>query len=454
MVEITKPDLTYIWGSGGSIVTPSSVKVQTGWQAEVPPYQWENYIQNRQDTFNVHVNQHGICVWDALTSYFTAKSYVQGSNGTVYVAVQNSGPATTTQDPTTDTTNVYWTPAVVSPKNLQNQTYSSFLTTGTSTAYVVTPSPALTSYTTNQRFGVTFHTQGTGSPTVNISGLGVKNLKQYDSTGTKITPTIAANQITDIIYDGTDFVIVDVLPASVGVRGAYKNLVATAIGTTATVTVTADEFVVESATGSYQTLRSVNISPSLTSSGVNGLDAGSATANTWYALYVIWNPSTGVVAGLFSTSYTSPTLPTGYTHYAFVESVRVGATNTKVYPFIKRGSDVFYTPTTGTDIPNDFIQVVSAGSAGTSTAVSLQSAVPPNATVAKMQLNHAGSTTGFSVVLRGASGNPSGLLCQAISNGTNGLRMNFEAPDPYNLGIYYAVSTSGTATILVAGWRS
>lgn len=108
MAEVTKPDYTYLWSSGGAIVAPSNVKIQTGWTAEVPPFQWENWSQNRQDQAIVHILQKGISEWDALSDYyFTAsgvRSYVQGSDGVVYVAVQDS----TGQNPTTDATDTYW----------------------------------------------------------------------------------------------------------------------------------------------------------------------------------------------------------------------------------------------------------------------------------------------------------------------------------------------------------
>lgn len=108
MAEISKPDYRYVWSSGGANVSPSNTKIQTGWTSEVPPYQWENYLQNRQDNMLVHINQHGIPQWDALTEYFANKSYTLGSDGLVYKAVQNSGPNTTTQDPTTDVSDTYW----------------------------------------------------------------------------------------------------------------------------------------------------------------------------------------------------------------------------------------------------------------------------------------------------------------------------------------------------------
>lgn len=111
-MAITKPDMEFIWASGGAIVEPSDTKKQLGWTAEVPPHQWENWIQNRQDQYLAHINERGIPEWDGLTNYLASGlSYVQGSDGVVYKSVAASGPATTIQDPTTDATDTYWTVA-------------------------------------------------------------------------------------------------------------------------------------------------------------------------------------------------------------------------------------------------------------------------------------------------------------------------------------------------------
>lgn len=62
--------------------------------------------------------------------------------------------------------------------------------------------------------------------------------------------------------------------------------------------------------------------------GANKLDTGSEAANTWYSIWVICNPTTDTVAGLFSTSTTSPTMPSGYTKKRRVGWVRnIGTSN-------------------------------------------------------------------------------------------------------------------------------
>lgn len=108
MAEINKPDYTYLWSSGGAIVAPSNVKIQTGWTDEVPPFQWENWSQNRQDQAIAHILQHGISVWDALTEYQAGKSYVQGSDGLLYKARTTN----TNVNPVSDTSFVNWTKAL------------------------------------------------------------------------------------------------------------------------------------------------------------------------------------------------------------------------------------------------------------------------------------------------------------------------------------------------------
>ena len=115
-MEISKPDFQYVWASGGAIVAPSNVKIQTGWTAEVPPFQWENWSQNRQDQAISHILQKGISVWSATGEYYFTtsgeRSYVQGSDGNIYAAVADS----VGQNPTTDTNGTYWSLAFVTPQ--------------------------------------------------------------------------------------------------------------------------------------------------------------------------------------------------------------------------------------------------------------------------------------------------------------------------------------------------
>lgn len=94
MAQISKPNsLNKVWASGGDRATPLDSKITSGWQIEIPPRQWFNWLDNRQDQAIAHINQHGIAVWDAETEYQAGKSYTQDpTTGTVYrCLVTNTG---------------------------------------------------------------------------------------------------------------------------------------------------------------------------------------------------------------------------------------------------------------------------------------------------------------------------------------------------------------------------
>jgi hypothetical protein len=60
---------------------------------------------------------------------------------------------------------------LVTSASIQDQTYTAFTTGGTSTAYTLTPTPAITAYTAGQSFWVTFNAASGAAPTLTISGV-------------------------------------------------------------------------------------------------------------------------------------------------------------------------------------------------------------------------------------------------------------------------------------------
>lgn len=105
MAEINKPsDINKIWAAGGDIVTPADTKINNGWVEEIPPHEYENYIQNKQDLSIAHINQHGIAIWDSVTEYQANRSLVQGSNGRIYKAATTN----TNVNPTTDSSGAWY----------------------------------------------------------------------------------------------------------------------------------------------------------------------------------------------------------------------------------------------------------------------------------------------------------------------------------------------------------
>lgn len=109
----------------------------------------------------------------------------------------------------------------VNAGQIQQQNVSAFTATGTAIAQVLTPTPAIDAYVAGQRFNVTFSVASGVNPTINVSVKGPKNLKQYSPSGVKVAAVFAALQNTDIVYDGTDFILLNQLPS---IAGQYRAM--------------------------------------------------------------------------------------------------------------------------------------------------------------------------------------------------------------------------------------
>lgn len=136
MAEIVKPNMNLVWASGGALIAPSNTKVQQGWTSEIPPHQWENWVQNRQDACLLYLMQKGIPEWDNSTEYWANRSFVQRS-GNLYKAIRNNINA----DPLTSGSD--WTNAIPSATTtvagLSARATSAEVITGTNDTKHVTP---------------------------------------------------------------------------------------------------------------------------------------------------------------------------------------------------------------------------------------------------------------------------------------------------------------------------
>ena len=100
-MEFLKPDVNRIFAATGSSIAPSNVKINLGWVSEIPDFEFENWIQNRQDSFIAHINQVGVVTWDAETEYRAGKSFIQSTDGIIYKALttnKNKLPQSNTLD--------------------------------------------------------------------------------------------------------------------------------------------------------------------------------------------------------------------------------------------------------------------------------------------------------------------------------------------------------------------
>lgn len=88
-----------------------------------------------------------------------------------------------------------------------------------------------------------------------------------------------------------------------------------------------------------------------------GLDTGSKAASTWYHVWLIRKDSDGSADTLFSTSVSSPTMPSGYTYKRLIGSVVTNASSNirqfLSYEIEGGGVSVWYkTPTTDINLTN------------------------------------------------------------------------------------------------------
>src|SRR5438132_11696214 len=72
-------------------------------------------------------------------------------------------------------------------------------------------------------------------------------------------------------------------------------------------------------------------------SAVGGLFTGTATINTTYHVFVIKRTDTGVVDGGFDTSVTAANIPSPYSAFRRIGSVRTTTTNANILPFVQDG---------------------------------------------------------------------------------------------------------------------
>jgi hypothetical protein len=176
-----------------------------------------------------------------------------------------------------------------------------------------------------------------------------------------------ATGISQSIYgDGTNIGSASATQTQQSSVGSFSNLRSSATGLSAIVTITADEVVLEAASGNYLTARSVSITTlSLAGSGANGLDTGTSTGSTWYSVWIISNGTT--TSGLLSLSATAPTMPSGFTFKARIGWVRSDATVNKFpFSYIQRGRSFQYVVVSGSNLASP--RQIAVGVAGNPTS--------------------------------------------------------------------------------------
>lgn len=283
--------------------------------------------------------------------------------------------------------------AVLAPSSL-GTSQNDFTPTGNATNSIWT----LTSSASINITGIAGGTEGRLLCLRNINALGSGFNITLPSQNTN---SLAANRIAspcDIVlrpgqqvvlqYDTTAsrWIPFNVVQAG-GLSGAFKNLkiVTTGVGVQ-TATLTADELGLSDSDGNTCRVLGVNQTVNVSTSGAGGLDTGSLAASTWYALWVIYNPSAGTVALMASLSATAPTMPSGYTFKARFGYTRTDSSGSKFLLMMQQlGRRANYVITAASNVA--VLPVIASGGSITgNTAESVSNFVPPTAASIKVQV--------------------------------------------------------------------
>lgn len=244
-----------------------------------------------------------------------------------------------------------------------------------------------------------------------------------------------------------------------GVLGSYKNLKIVYASLT-TVTLTADEIILEDGSNVKRTVRSLNGTiSSATSGAVNKLDTGSIANDTIYYIWAISNGTTD--GGLISISSTNPTMPATYTYKTLVGAVGANHTATTSGGFIsftQNGRDCYFTNWA----------VLASGIAGLTPWVAIE-LTPANMTTVPGFVPLAISTHAFGSFTANTSSTagvtndgtvtatrtiqPNKFLETATATGPTTAAWNFNLLGAHNTSLYW-LSDDASANVYIHGYRN
>jgi len=176
--------------------------------------------------------------------------------------------------------------------------------------------------------------------------------------------------------------------------GGFKNLVCTNNAAAPNTKWDVDAYgaILEGTDGEYITTGTVNLTIDSGATGANGLDTGVLAAATWYAVWVISNGTT--TAGLLSLSYTSPTMPSGYTYKCYAGSITTDSAAASFEMIRQVGNTSQYKVVAASTTPNlPFMDSGAKGNVATPTwqSVAIAAYIPTSAIIIMMSLYSGGS---------------------------------------------------------------
>ncbi len=163
-------------------------------------------------------------------------------------------------------------------------------------------------------------------------------------------------------------------------------------------------------------------------SGNGGLDTGAIAGSTWYHVYLIQRPDTGVVDVLFSLSATNPTLPTNYVYARRIGSMKTDGSNHWL-AFTQIGSRFIWKVVPAADVN-------ATANAGVQTPTLT---APTGVVVEAMLMISVNGTVGNSFFV-----GPRSMTTPTTNTNSN---TNLQIPNNGNMGTQFNVLTDTSATI-------
>lgn len=108
----------------------------------------------------------------------------------------------------TNGTNWFTVSGDVSSADIQNQTFTAFDDTGVVNAYLITPVPAITAYAKYQAWVVDIVNANTAASTMDINGLGVRNIFDFRTGAALVGGELAAGPHS-FVDDGTQLILIN-----------------------------------------------------------------------------------------------------------------------------------------------------------------------------------------------------------------------------------------------------
>lgn len=253
------------------------------------------------------------------------------------------------------------------------------------------------------------------------------------------------------------------VPGNQVIAGNFRTLVTQATSDTQ-VAISAAAATLETTGGVAIRLSGISVTATITNSGANGLDTGSEASNTWYATFIIYNPTTQTAAALLSLSATAPTLPAGYTFFVRTGWVRNNASS-NLYRTIQQGNKAQYiigtNPTVTLAVALQNVGTFSVTSP-TLASVSLASFVPATASAAVLVSSRsyksgaaANTVVAPSTAWGGANRGPTGSagnLYPWWTGSTMDIQTAFEIQLESSLNIGIATTNDSGAGVVILGW--